>query len=150
MSPTYLEHANVTVRDLDAAVAFLLAALPDWQVRGGGSMAWHGKTIDWVHVGTDTHYLAPQGGGEGVPPAPYGHAAGVKHLGFVVPDLDAVLRRLAEAGYRPDPAGGTFAGRRSAYFSPDALLQLEFVEYLVEAATRRNVYEPSAASAVVP
>lgn len=142
MTPTtaYLEHANLTVRDLDASTRFLLTALPDWQVRGGGAMDWFGKPIHWRHVGSAQHYLALQDGADSAPPAWQSHAGGMKHLGLVVPDLDAVVQRLAAAGHAIDHPGGTHPHRRSVYYTPDDLVQIEFVQYLSDDPAERNAY----------
>lgn len=140
MQTHYLEHANVTVRDMDRAIRFLMTALPDWRVRGGGEMDWQGKRIRWHHVGNETSYLALQGGGEGPHPDAYSHSLGAKHLGFVVPDLDAVVRRLAEAGFPADHYAAEHAYRRRVYFCPDDLLQIEFIQYLTDDPALRNAY----------
>lgn len=58
MTNSMLEHINVTVRDLDRTLQFILTALPDWQVRGQGQMDWYGKPVRWLHVGHAHHYLA--------------------------------------------------------------------------------------------
>ena len=45
-----LEHANLTVRDINGMIRFLQTAFPEFRVRG------EGKSRDgsrWVHVGTD-------------------------------------------------------------------------------------------------
>lgn len=126
----HLEHANVTVRDVDAAVAFLQAAVPAWRVRGEGRMDWYGKPIRWVHVGDDAQYIALQGGGDGPLPRWAGHALGVKHLGLVVDDLDAAIARLAALGHAVDHPGGDGTLRRAAYYCPDDLVQIELVQYL--------------------
>lgn len=140
MSTGYLEHANVTVQDMDRAITFLMTALPDWRVRGGGEMDWYGKRIRWHHVGNDDSYLALQGGGEGAPPPSGGHHLGAKHLGFVVPDLDALVSRLAQAGFAADHYGPEHPYRRRVYFCPDDLLQIEFIQYLSEDPALRNAY----------
>ena len=136
----YLEHANVTVHQLDAATRFLLAALPTWRVRGEGTMDWFGKPIAWRHVGTDTHYIALQGGGEGSVPHWQTHQVGVKHLGIVVPDLAALTARLAEIGCAPDHPGGAHPHRKSVYYTADDLVQVEFMQYLALAPAQRNDY----------
>lgn len=140
MSPTLLEHVNITVADVDLATRFLLAALPDWRVRGEGRIDWFGKPIPWRHVGSDTFYLALQGGGEGEPPDWRGHRLGPKHVGLVVPSVDAVVARLAECGYPLDHWGGTTPGRRSVYIDDPASVQFEFVEYLSADPAVRNAY----------
>ncbi len=48
-----LEHANLTVHDIDGMIRFLQTAFPEFRVRG------EGKSRDgsrWVHVGTDGTY----------------------------------------------------------------------------------------------
>ena len=140
MNLPYIEHANVTVRDLDEVTTLLLQALPDWRVRGGGEMGWFGKTIRWRHVGTDVSYLALQDGGEGEHPDWKGSQVGMKHIGIVVPQLDAVLARLAAAGYVLDHWGGAHPWRRSAYVLAREGLQFEFVEYGSDDPALRNDY----------
>ncbi|HYE76529.1 MAG TPA: VOC family protein, partial [bacterium] len=49
--PAYLEHANITVPDIDAAIAFLTTAFPEFQVRHDSGPR-PGDEIRWVHVGT--------------------------------------------------------------------------------------------------
>ena len=63
MLTEYLEHANITVTRLAPALQFLRTALPSWRVRGQGEMDWFGTPIQWLHVGTDSHYIALQSGG---------------------------------------------------------------------------------------
>jgi catechol 2,3-dioxygenase-like lactoylglutathione lyase family enzyme len=143
MSTDQLEHANITVKDTDATARFIRVALPTWQVRGQGTMDWFGTTIDWLHVGTDTFYLALQGGGQGDWPHWQSHATGLKHIGLVVASVDAVVARLAAAGHPVDHWGAETPSRRSAYIvSPDGL-QFEFVEYLTEDFSARNDYRAS-------
>ena len=151
MNESTLEHANITVKDIDAVVSFITSALPDWQVRGQGTMDWFGKPIRWLHVGTANHYLALQGGGEGMLPSWTSHAVGVKHLGFAVPSLAPVIERLEAAGFPLDHHGGKHAFRRSAYFVFRDELQFEFVEYLSERDSERNAYDaPMAAPTDLP
>ena len=140
MPHDYLEHANVTVTRLDPAVQFLLTALPGWRVRGQGEMDWFGTPIQWLHLGTDTHYIALQTGGNGPPLHWQSLATGAKHLGIVVADLDAVMQRLQAIGHTLDHPGGAHAHRRSAYYCPDDLLQIEFVQYLSDLPDERNAY----------
>jgi hypothetical protein len=140
MPTEYLEHANVTVRRLDAAVQFLQTALPTWRVRGEGRMDWFGKPIHWLHIGNDLHYIALQGGGVGDGLHWQSHAVGVKHLGIVVPDLAALQARLQAAGHLPDHPGGRHPHRQSLYYQADELVQIEFMQYLSDDAAERNDY----------
>ena len=88
-----LEHANLAVRDVDAMLRFVRTAFPEFQVRREGK-TWRGKR--WVHVGTADTYLAlneaPEEPAE--KRAPYSLVPGLNHLGYEVPDAEAVRRRL--------------------------------------------------------
>ena len=50
-----LEHANLTVRDINGMVVFLQTAFPEFRVRGEGKSR---NGSRWVHVGTDETYIA--------------------------------------------------------------------------------------------
>lgn len=140
MDNEYLEHANVTVRQLEPSTQFLLIALPGWRVRGEGRMEWFGKAVRWRHVGNDAHYIALQDGGEGEGLHWQSDQVGVKHLGIVVPDLAVLIDRLRAAGYEVDHPGGTHAHRRSVYYDADELVQIEFMQYLSALPEQRNDY----------
>ena len=93
-----LDHANLTVRDVEETLRFLRAAFPDFRIRGEGRK-WNGAR--WLHVGTDDVYLALEQASAG--PAerwvPYAGKPGTNHLGFEVDDVDALHARLSAAGY---------------------------------------------------
>jgi catechol 2,3-dioxygenase-like lactoylglutathione lyase family enzyme len=135
-----LEHANLSVRDLDHTLRFILTALPHWRVRGEGSMDWFGRPVRWLHVGDEQQYLALQSGGEGGAPPWQGPSVGVKHLGFIVPDVAAVVARLQAAGWPLDHWGGRTPVRRSAYLVDEGSLQFEFVQYDDPRAASRLEY----------
>ena len=100
-----LEHANINVRSIDEAIRFLTAAMPEFRVRGRGEV--DGRP--WVHVGTDSSYLAlnefqrgakeSAGGANGTSAAAFG-VEPLNHLGFVVDDAEALAARLLAAGFR--------------------------------------------------
>ena len=140
MNSNYLEHANLTVTDIDAVVRFIRTALPAWSVRGQGTMDWFGKPIRWLHIGTEAFDIALMGGGEGDWPHWTSHQAGLKHLGLVVDCVDEVVRRLDAAGYPLDHWGGASAHRRNVYVIAPEGLQFEFVEYLSVDVAERNAY----------
>ena len=140
MTNSMLEHINVTVRDLDRTLQFILTALPDWQVRGQGQMDWYGKPVRWLHVGHTHHYLALQSGGEGAALDWQTHQTGTKHVGIVVASVDEVVAQLQAAGFALDHWGGASPHRRSAYFVEPGSLQFEFVQYLSDDPALRNHY----------
>ncbi len=135
---SYVEHANVTVRDLDRAVDFIQTALPDFAVRGRGM----GLTGPWLHIGTERSYVAFQQ----EHPEAHGHRrayvdSGINHVGFVVEDAGAVARRLREAGYREGFKAPEHAHRRRIYFYDRDDIEWEFVQYTSDDAALRNDYE---------
>jgi catechol 2,3-dioxygenase-like lactoylglutathione lyase family enzyme len=140
MQPTRLEHVNITVRNIERSTRFLLAALPGWRVRGEGRMDWFGTSIAWRHVGDDDFYVALQDGGQGEVMDWQSLRLGPKHLGLVVPSVDAAVARLQAAGYPLDHWGGSTPARRSVYVVDPDSVQFEFVEYLSDDVAARNAY----------
>jgi len=49
-----LEHANLSVRDVEAMIRFLMTAFPEFRIRGEGTSL---NGIRWVHVGTHDTYI---------------------------------------------------------------------------------------------
>src|SRR2546430_17199824 len=78
-----LEHANLTVRDIDGMIRFLQTAFPEFRVRGEGKNRDGGR---WVHVGTDQTYIAlsPAKPAQEQQLMPYHSAPGVTHLAYEV------------------------------------------------------------------
>ena len=138
MNAPYLEHLNITVLDVDAAIRFLKTAMPEFEIRGGGTGE---KCKRWVHIGTEDSYLAieDRGAQEPGPHQPYIHP-GMNHIGFVTDDLDAVAGRLREAGYREGMSAMEHPHRRRIYFFDDDGNEYEFVEYLSTSPSERNDY----------
>jgi len=126
-----LEHANLTVSSIDAAVRFLSSAFPDFRVRGSGVA--NGKP--WAHVGTDDTYLALNESSD--QPAAGGP---LNHLGYVVDDVDALADRLKAAGYREGFVSPPHPHRKRRYFHDADDLEWEFVEYLSDDPAERNDY----------
>lgn len=131
-----LEHANITVGDLDAAVEFLLTAFPDFRVRGSGVGP---EGLRWVHVGSDTSYIALNEAGDTSDERP-GHWRGVNHLGFEVDDAQAVRRRLLAKGYREGFVPESHPHRQRIYFLDGDDNEWEFVEYSSDRPEERNDY----------
>ncbi len=98
---TYLEHANISVQDLDDAINFLRTAFPHFEIRGSGKdPSGHFK---WVHIGTEDTYLALQRTDAKSPDKILYESPGVNHLGFVVPDVSSLAQRLLAAGSNMHP-----------------------------------------------
>lgn len=136
---TRLEHANLHARDVDALVAFLLAAFPDFRARHD---AVNEADQRWVHVGNDDAYVSVyQATGELTEPfVPYSGKPGINHLGFVVSDAEALRARLRQAGYEESTVANAHAYRQRVYFHDPEGNDWEFVEYSSDDPSKRNDY----------
>ena len=135
-----LEHANLTVRDVEGTIRFLQTAFPEFRVRG------EGKSQDgsrWVHIGTDETYIA-------LSPAktepekswkPYRGLPGVNHLAYEVDDVEALCERMKSAGYKDSTPPNAHPHRKRRYFYDSEGNDWEFVEYLSQNPTERNDYK---------
>ncbi len=131
-----VEHANLTVSELDRTLEFLRIAVPEWRVRGEGF-----SDRRWLHYGDERSYLAlEQARGRTELQAETYVDVGVNHIGLVVDDADAVWDRLVAAGYEPNMKAEPHPGRKRVYlFDPDGI-EWEFVEYLSQDPALRNEY----------
>jgi catechol 2,3-dioxygenase-like lactoylglutathione lyase family enzyme len=134
-----LEHANLSVRDVDTMVEFLLTAFPEFELRHDARDAGDER---WVHVGTAETYIALYQVTAEVEPsrAPYGGQPGVNHLGYEVEDVEALRARLSDAGYRDSSVPNEHPHRRRIYFVDPEGNDWEFVEYTSENPQERNDY----------
>lgn len=124
-----LEHVNITVKDADRSAA-LIETLFGWRVRWAGPAMNGGRT---VHVGTGSQYLAlySAAGGDGRPLG-WTKGAPLNHVAIEVDDLDAMERRVMEAGLAPFGHGDYEPGRRFYFFDPDGI-EFEVVSYAAAA-----------------
>jgi catechol 2,3-dioxygenase-like lactoylglutathione lyase family enzyme len=134
----YLEHANISVRSIDAAVKFLKTALPAFEPRGG---AGESPGERWLHFGTDSSYIClnehqAQNSEEGAERGRYG----VNHLGFVVDSVADTKARLLAAGYHEGFRVVDHPHRKRLYFHDEDGFEWEFVEYLTDDPAKRNEY----------
>lgn len=136
----YLEHANLSVIAPEKTIHLITTAIPTWRVRGKGEMDWFGETIEWYHVGDDKSYIAIQSGGSGEADDWKKSWTGVKHIGIAVPDLSALIERLAAQGYHPDHFGPPHPHRKNVYFIDHHNIQFEFTEYLSAINSEKNDY----------
>lgn len=136
----YVEHANICVENPASAIQFLLTAIPNWSIRGKGSMDWFGETIEWFHVGDEQSYIAIQSGSSDKTKDWQDLWTGVKHIGIVVEDIDSVVKNLTTAGFEVDHYGGNHPFRKNVYFLERHGIQFEFIEYLSESYAERNQY----------
>lgn len=142
-----LEHANLCVRDIDAAIRFLRTAFPDFRIRADRTGADGSR---WVHVGTDDTYIALTAAvaapvaDAGAPPRawePYSGIPGVNHLGYEVDDADALRNRMLAAGYEESTVPNSHPFRKRVYFLDADGNDWEFVQYLSAAPAERHDYQ---------
>ena len=136
----YLEHVNITAIDVDEAIRFLQTAMPDWKIRADVSNE-ESNCKRWVHIGTETSYIAIEDRGvtEKGPHEPYVHP-GINHLGFVVDDVDAISKRLTDAGYAEGLSSPDNPNRKRIYFFDRDGNEYEFIEYIKTDIASRNDY----------
>ena len=133
-----LEHINLVVNDIDSALKFYRAAMPHWRVRDRGQGTWGDKPRQWLHFGDDYQYIALADNGEGAIRDLEGHQPGLAHFAFVTNSIDAIIGRLAEAGFKPSKDGADSPHRRNVYYVDPAGFEVEFVEYLTDLPSQRN------------
>lgn len=136
-----LEHINLVIKDLNASLAFYQAAFPHWVIRDKGYGEWYGKPRTWVHLGDAFQYLALNEFGEGENRLLKGHQVGLAHFAFVTNNIDAVIARLENAGFNIDKPGAKNTYRRNVYFIDPDGFEVEFVQYLSDLPSERNLTE---------
>ncbi len=134
--PMYLEHANITVNNLQEAIKFFQIAFPHFKIRGGG------KGIrEWVHLGDDKTYLAiNQAIQTNLKIEKDYDKAGINHLGFVVQNVEEIANNLLRNGYKRDFPKEVEQFRIRDYFADADGNQYEFIQYLSEVPEERNSY----------
>jgi catechol 2,3-dioxygenase-like lactoylglutathione lyase family enzyme len=134
-----LDHANLSVRDLDGTIRFLKTAFPEFRIRGQGT-TWAGTR--WVHVGTHEVYLALSEATAETAERfePYSGKPGTNHLGFEVDDAEAVRARLVAAGYEDSTVPNAHPHRRRVYCRDAEGNDWEFVQYLSADPAERHDY----------
>ena len=121
-----LEHANISVRDVDAMTRFLGAAFPDFRVRREG--LYQGRR--WVHVGNDDTYVALFTYPETPEPknSSYSTKGGLNHWAVVVDDIDATEERVKAEGFTPINHADYEPGKRFYFLDADGI-EVEVVQY---------------------
>lgn len=134
------EHVNLRVADIDQSLRFYRAALPHWQIRGGGSGTSDGEPWRWIHFGDEHCYIAFFDGGTLANRNPDDDTVGLAHFAFETLDLDGLIARLAQAGFKPSNPGADDPHRRNIYFVDNDGFEVEFVQYSSDDPKQRNRY----------
>ena len=120
----YLEHVNLTVRDLDRSIAFYCDLL-DLHVRWKGPIDENRLGAD---VGNDQCYAALfEATADGEVELDY-FKPGVNHFGFVVEDLAVIRERVKRLGATIHLEADYEPSRRVYVFDPDGH-EVELVQY---------------------
>ncbi|WP_241836728.1 VOC family protein [Salinivibrio sp. IB574] len=139
---TTIEHVNITVVDMDAALAFLAVAVPDFKIRQDAQSP---KGYRWVHVGNEHCYFALQEPNPSSEPSIQPRSAyksqGVNHIGLIIDDIDTIRERLLEKGYQPNGSMAHETHRKRMYFYDKAGFEWELVAYSSDKAEERYLYE---------
>jgi catechol 2,3-dioxygenase-like lactoylglutathione lyase family enzyme len=135
-----LEHANLSVRDVEAIIHFLMTAFPSFRIRGEGI---NRNGIRWVHVGTDDAYIVlNQANIESARHwIPYSGEPGLNHLAYEVDDVESLRARLSAAGYRDSTVPNAHPYRKRVYFYDPDGNDWEFVQYFSQDPAKRNDYQ---------
>jgi catechol-2,3-dioxygenase len=132
-----LEHANLSVVDTEAMTTFILTAIPEFRIRGEGT---DGQGRHWRHVGNDEFYIALQAVEQAAQRQPYGNVSGLNHLGWETNDLEALERRMNDAGFATNMTADDHPARKRQYFYDPEGNDWEFVNYSSALSTQRNDY----------
>lgn len=134
-----LEHANLTVRDVEATIRFLTTAFSEFRMRGEGT---NRDGTRWVHVGThDTYIALNQAKAESEKHRmPYRGEPGLNHLAYEVKDVESLRLRLKAAGYRDSTVPNAHPHRKRVYFYDPDGNDWEFVQYFSRDPAERNDY----------
>jgi len=130
--------------ELEPALNFLSAALPEWRIRGKGTGNWNGLARNWVHFGTEKFYLTLNDNAEGENRELKGWTPGLAHIGFEIEDTDSLIARMKSAGFEPSVVANDEPSRRRTYFVDPDGFEYEFVEYLSDDDLERNSYSAKA------
>ncbi|MEH6578613.1 MAG: VOC family protein [Amphritea sp.] len=138
---TRIEHANITVPDIDAAIKFLKIVAPDFEVRKDCTPA---GSYRWVHIGNEDYYFALQQPHLDAEPEERLTAYknyGVNHIGLVVSELQSIESKLLESGYEQSIATPQEHFRKRAYYFDEAGFEWELIEYLSGKTDEKYLYE---------
>ena len=133
----YLEHANITVNDLESSIHFFKTAFQDFEIRGSGER--NGRK--WIHLGNETTYVALNEAEEQKMNTKDYSKSGFNHIGFVVENVEIISERLLAAGFKRDYPKQVEKYRIRDYFADADGNEYEFVQYLSDKMDERNFYD---------
>jgi len=138
---TRLEHLNITVPDVDAAIRFIKIIAPDFTVRFDEVSD---RGYRWVHIGNEDSYIAlqePHPGFESMAPLQTYRNHGINHIGVIIQDATNAEKKLLARGYKPNGPMLVEKHRKRLYFYDKAGFEWEMVEYLSDSFEDKYLYE---------
>jgi hypothetical protein len=138
---TKIEHVNITVPNIDAAVSFLKIIAPDFEIKKDEKPL---NDKRWMHIGNNEFYFALQEAHIDATPLKANQTYinyGFNHIGLVVNNINDIEKNLIKAGYNKgiDTPIETF--RKRIYYYDNAGFEWELVEYTSENAEDKFLYE---------
>jgi catechol 2,3-dioxygenase-like lactoylglutathione lyase family enzyme len=135
---SYVEHVQYVVSDLEAAIRFYSTVF-GWTVRGRGHEQAQDRSYEWVHIGTDTSYMAFRTPYDGEPFTEGIRGYKGNHIGIVTDSPEEVLSRLKDFGCTIRTATGH--PYRLRYYARDFDdNEIEIIHYLSDRMSERNDY----------
>lgn len=133
----YLEHANITVNNIEQSIHFFQTAFPHFKIRGGDE-----KRIEWIHLGDNYTYLAINQAVEdlGNKFDKNYNKIGINHIGFVVENIEEIASNLLNSGYKRDYPKQIERFRIRDYFADADGNEFEFIQYLSDKIEEKNSF----------
>lgn len=138
---TRIEHANIPVPDIDAAIRFLKIVAPDFIVRKDEKPS---DSYSWAHIGNEEYYFAlqePHLDSDSKKQLQAYKNYGVNHVALVVSNIQEIEEKLVTGGYEKGIETPVEKYRRRVYYFDEADLEGELVEYLSEKPSEKYLYE---------
>jgi catechol 2,3-dioxygenase-like lactoylglutathione lyase family enzyme len=138
---TRIEHVNITVPDIDAAIGFLKIIAPDFDVRKDNKSS---GSYRWVHIGNERYYFALQEAHLDAAPQKQLQAYknyGINHVALIVSNIQEIEEKLIGNGYQRGIETPIEKFRKRAYYFDKAGFEWELVEYLSEQQDEKYLYE---------
>lgn len=138
---TKIEHANITVPDIDDAIRFLKIVAPDFKVRKNANPT---DSYRWVHIGNEECYFALQephlDGNPKNQPQTYINY-GINHMALIVSDIQTIEKKLTDCDFKKGIETPKEKYRKRVYYYDKAGFEWELVEYFSNILGEKYLYE---------
>jgi len=138
---TKIEHVNITVPDIGAALRFLNIVAPDFKIMKDVKPSGDNR---WLHIGNNENYFALQEAHLDSKPIKQNQTYvnyGYNHIGLVVTNIKNIQNKLNDAGYKKGIDTPKEKFRKRIYYYDDAGFEWELVEYFSDKTNEKFLYE---------